>query len=236
MKNKHCKIHDDYSQCVNMLIKEIDRKDNKILEIPTDKLEETYSCSIDLIKKLIIRLRRAMPAGTISHSYGLNQYAKNDWNLFDKIIKRDIDDICLHLDDRWIMAILDTYVDYGTNDECKNAMLGVLFIRMERIFLTEQFAFRGIDVKNRKGKIKKDTIIRRERITGWDKIKSTQMLVDDFYPNFFYRLIETMQDTPEIYKMNKKIMLNAINSSNSSIGLICSISSWIRKQILGKIR
>ena len=236
MKNKHCKIHGDYSQCINMLKKEIDRKDNKILELSTEQLRESTPCSIDLIKKLIIRLRRAMPKGTVSHSYAMDTHAKTDFSLFDEIIKRDIDDICKFVSDRWIIAILDTYVDYGTDNECKNAMLGVLFIRMERIFLTEQHSFRKINTRNRQGSINKDNVVQNRRVCSWSDIMSTQMLKDDFYPNFFYRLINTMQDTPAIYKMNKKIILNAINSNNSCIGLICSVSKWVKDRIFERIK
>ncbi len=82
----------------------------------------------DIFKKLkvcIIRLRRGVRV-------------KETWPIFDKMVKDHLEFFIDQLNSRWLVSILDTYIDHGTPTEQRSAATIVAIMNMERFSATSK--------------------------------------------------------------------------------------------------
>lgn len=221
-KNKSCKMHNNYRECISTMNTEWSREDNSLLKQTTKDLCASTKCDILLVKKLIVRLRRAMPENTIMNGYSLNAHSHEDFNKLKKIIEKKIDDYLAVLDNRWLISILDTYNDWGDIHESKNAMIVTTFINMERISCTEKLQIRKMTYPFRI----KNPHKRQKNL--WSGLKTTNLKADDFYCNFLYRITHTLTDTPVIFKIFQHLFNDAKKNKYSSFNAICKHSDWIK--------
>ena len=123
-----CWIHQDNTQdCFKFFVElEFPREDNKILEYTIEELKEKIKCDFILLKILMVRLRR----------YSNEQ----DFNLFKELINKNLSTILesdeKFLNIRWIISILETFVDFGDDIESRNALIAITFHRNEKFFST----------------------------------------------------------------------------------------------------
>ena len=83
---------------------------------------------LNIILPLIQNLRR-------------NIDVENNWRKLHEIIETNINDICKTLNTRWLISICDTYIDYGSEIESRNAMIIVLIANMEKLAQTNLFMY-----------------------------------------------------------------------------------------------
>ena len=223
--DKKCNIHGNIKECLRVLNKEWKRDDNSICNKSTKDLQLETKCDIELIKKLIVRLRRAMPLKTISHGYNLSKYAETDFNLLKSIIEEDIHHYASVLGSRWIISILDTYTDWGRKEESKNALLVSSIIHMERIACTEKLQIRNLTYPFSTKEVHKPQKLL------WSGLKTTNLDCDDFYSNFLYRIKTSLKDTPSILIMLQYLFKEMLKNEKSSLHTVCNHSKFASKKM-----
>ncbi len=195
-----CREHTEFKECIeNFYFFECDKNDNTILNFPTKSLENTITCEFLLLKILIIRLRRS------------NQ--KEDWALYKDLLEKNIDTI---LNDktliskkhkgfrlRWIVSLLETYVDHGNEIESRNALIACLFHKYEKMYAT---------VLDNHILMKKNYDFNFHKEISGLKIKDKP----DLMQNLFRRIDISLKETPIILKIFKEI-IHRISSEQDSI-------------------
>lgn len=202
----------------------------RMFDHTTEQLLSEVKCDFVALKILLTRLRRCMPTGKITYASGIDKHKQTDWLAFKTIYEKDIEYFNKRMTDRWIVAILDTYIDHGSPVESRNAMLANCFVRYERISATERYAVNNKLDKRSDFDPKK--IIRNSRPTIWGDVLCTQMVEDDFYCNVFMRHRNLLQETPFIYDIYRRFVKNAMNSKKSLISVICKASPWVKEKII----
>lgn len=138
---------------------------------------------LNIILPLIQNLRR-------------NIDVENNWRKLHEIIETNIHDICKTLNTRWLISICDTYIDYGSAIESRNAMMIVLIVNMEKLAQTNLFMY---DLNINKNKLKK---LKTEKpFELWDGMTSFNLAKGNMTKNLFKRLNKLIEDTPVIEKI-----------------------------------
>ncbi len=64
---------------------------------------------------------------------------KKNWAAFRKLVEGNIDLISTELSTRWIISIVDTYIDYAEKEQARHAMTISMFMNMMRLGETVKF-------------------------------------------------------------------------------------------------
>ena len=114
-----CAEHKNIQECYNAFDKfTVARKNNRICIIPLHRLHKNTHCTFVYLKKLLIRLRRNNAAA--------------DWVAFKGTFETYADEIIPIMNGRWLVSMLDTYVDYADPIESRNAMIALSFPSYEK--------------------------------------------------------------------------------------------------------
>lgn len=246
MDKKYCSkdSHDTANRCASSISKMTYRTINnsgtldavsieascRLYDLSTEQINNKFECNVEKMNILTHRLRRCLPKNRIAYAGMLNPYSKEDWILYKSIYEEDCDYYNSIFSDRWLLSILDTYIDYGDVIESKNAMIASLFIRYERISGTEAYSCRHY-IDNRTDFDEKK-IKRNSRVEIWPSILTTHMPVDDYYINLFSRHMYCLRETPNIKNLFVRFVKNAMSSDKSLISVICKTSPWVKEKII----
>jgi hypothetical protein len=217
-----CPYHGDkLNLCLfNFYYLELPKNDNLILDLSLDRLKAKINCDLALIKILMIRLRRR----------------KNlkDWNLFKLLLENNLDFILnttikvqkfnnspIHTGVRlrWLISLLDTFIDNGNSVESRNAFIVTIFQRNEKIFST-LMDYYDLEKKNNY-EFKYD-----RELCGFHINLSTDLII-----NYVNRLNTLLSNTPLILKIFKHILNHIMKEKKS---LYCRVSEICEKDIFQK--
>jgi hypothetical protein len=190
-----CKIHKNNPRdCFrNFTELEFPKDDNKILKYSAKILKQKIKCDFILLKILMVRLRRSS--------------SKEDWKLFKVILNKNLNTILEseenYLNIRWIISILETFIDFGDDTESRNALIAVSFHRNEKFFSTF-LDFFEISVKTTYEHDQSRYII------GMPLNDKT-----DLPQKYFERVRDKMTKTPIIFDLFKKMMSYLIRNEET---------------------
>jgi|LakMenE01Jun11ns_1017448.scaffolds.fasta_scaffold9958664_14 hypothetical protein len=195
-----CWIHQDNTQdCFKFFVElEFPREDNKILEYTIEELKEKIKCDFILLKILMVRLRR----------YSDEQ----DFNLFKELINKNLSTILesdeKFLNIRWIISILETFVDFGDNIESRNALIAITFHRNEKFFSTFLDFF--------------DVSLNSNYVHNQNRYIIGMPLDDitDLPEKYFTRIKDKLTETPLIYGLFQKIIKYLVRNEETLLNIL----------------
>jgi hypothetical protein len=120
---------------------------------------------------------------------------------FDVLVKENVEELVKQMDTRWLVSICDTYMDYGSPVESRNAGIISLLVNMVKLAETERFmlsnkALEAGDVE-RCGK---------DIYPLWDGVTSFLITGGDMPRNLFSRLSKLMEPTPVFMRIFEAVM------------------------------
>jgi hypothetical protein len=195
-----CRIHQHKPQdCFkNFTELEFPKEDNQILEYSVEVLKEKIKCDFILLKILMVRLRR----------YSDEQ----DFNLFKELINKNLSTILesdeKFLNIRWLISILETFVDYGNEVESRNALIAITFHRNEKFFSTF-LDFFNVSLNSNYAHNQNRYII------GMPLNDIT-----DLPEKYFERIKNKLIETPLIYALFKKIMKYLLRNEETLVNIL----------------
>jgi len=211
----HCTDHKTIQECYTAFDKfTIARKDNRVCTIPLIRLRSRTNCTFVYLKKLLIRLRRN------------NDEA--DWAAFKETFESHADLIIPIMNGRWLVSILDTYVDYASPIESRNALAALIFPSYEKFARTV-----GLCHNSSRNQFK--GVHRQKFCSGLDTV---QLTGGDMPTNFFTRVQRTLKTTPMIHTIFKRIMKLLVEEDATTMGQMrmlaadCQFSGPYRKLVL----
>ena len=140
------------------------------------------------IKSLIILLRKQQNADKI-------------WPQFHERITHKIDQICSQFDTRWLVSIADTFGDYGTPIERRNAMFISLIANFEKLWATNLLMY-DLKLNHEKlNKLKKNRII---ALSGG--MYSFNINHGDMTNNLISRIRKLVKETPVLEKIFETVL------------------------------
>lgn len=197
-----CGKHKNVSECYAALHRyKVPRKDNTICDIPLKILRRDTPCQYELIKKLIIRLRRNSKHG--------------DFLLFKEIVESNLGALLKTLNARWLVSLLDCYIDHGDDVESRNALIAVSIVNCEKMIKTRDVQFRFEPVDDFDGSV------RYEFADGLDTFITGDA---DMPANFFKRIRAKVSTTPHIHKMFKSLMKRLVEG-DSIMKELCDLTN-----------
>ncbi len=124
-----------------------------------------------------------------------------NWEEFKEIIEINVDQVCTVLDTRWLVSVCDTFVDYGSHIEKRNAMLVVQFANLEKLWATYLLMY---DINLNSEKL--DQLKKNKIIPLWDGVYSFNINQGDMTNNMFSRMDVLMRETPVIEKIYQVVL------------------------------
>lgn len=211
----------------NLYYLELPKDSDLILNLSLDQLKIKINCNLALIKILIIRLRKR----------------KNfeDWTLFKFLLEKNLDFILstnlkiqkfdnspIHTGVRlrWLISLLDTFVDNGDPIESRNAFIATMFQRNEKIFSTLMDYYKIQKKNNYEFKYDRE-------LCGFHINLHTDLII-----NFANRINNLLSETPLILKIFKHILKQIMKDENSlyyNVSKICD-QDIFQKPILDLIQ
>ena len=162
---------------------------------------------LDQMKPLILYLRK-----------GKN--IEKNWGKFREMVNNDIDRVCQELDTRWLISVCDTFVDYGTPVEKRNAMLVSQLANFEKLWETYLLMF---DIKQNPFKV--EQLKRNKVIPLWDGMYSFNINHGDMTRNLFTRIEKLMVDTPVI----QRIYFSVISRIKMNDTILATINKYHKR-------
>jgi hypothetical protein len=177
---------------------EFPKEDNRILEYTIEVLKEKIKCDFILLKILMVRLRR----------YSDEQ----DFNLFKELINKNLSTILesdeKFLNIRWLISILETFVDHGDEVESRNALIAITFHRNEKFFSTF-LDFFNVSLNSNYAHNQNRYII------GMPLNDIT-----DLPEKYFARIKNKLIETPLIYALFQKIIKYLLRNEETLINIL----------------
>lgn len=130
---------------------------------------------------------------------------------FDQIIKNQTTDVISSYNTKWLVSICDTYADYGTDIERRNALYVTWLVAMSRL-ADSLMAVHDIDLNSLQLQH-----LQSKRVQLYDGIKSLHFNRQDTLLNLAKRTKKNMSETPallSIYKeVNSRMKVNSFTLS-----------------------
>jgi hypothetical protein len=197
-----CAEHKTVGECYAALHRyQVPRKDNTICDIPLGKLNRDTKCPYVFLKKLIIRLRRTRKP--------------EDFVAFKKLVEPNLDDFLKTLSARWVVSLLDCYVDHGDPLESRNALIAVSIVNCEKMIKTRDLFY------TKEPNPSADGSVRHEFADGLDTFITGDA---DMPANFFKRIRSKIKESPKIHKMFKLLMQRLVEG-DSFMHELCELST-----------
>lgn len=153
------------------------------------------------IKPLIVQLRR-------------QNNVEQNWQAFQKIIAKNLNQVCSELDTRWLISVADTYADFGSPVEQRNALYISMIANFEKLWATHLLMY---DLKpniERTNKLRNN-----ETIPLWDGMYSFNINRGDMTRNLFGRLFEFQKETPVLEKILETVLKRMIENETTLANL-----------------
>ncbi len=202
---------------------EIPRTDHSVMKPNT---ESFFSNHNDMVayKYLLIRLRRAKRGRGISQGFKGVEYDfyESDWRLYRAFTIENIDLLFNVLDSRYLLSIVDTFSDHGSEVERGNALA------ISNIFVQERFAqtLRCIYwLFPRFNKLKT-----RQR-PAWDGLFSNKLSRDDSLQIFLARQSSVLETTPILKRIFIQLYKRMQGSKESLISENVNQSEGFQRNI-----
>jgi len=186
-------------------------------QVASNQLEKHVTCFLARLKHRIIRLRR----GNTS-----------DWPYFSSEVKNNVALICDSVNTRWLISILDTFIDYGDALEKSQALAIVTLVNWEKLALTQRTAS-GQYPESEPNKEGLDTIRNRHGIL-WDGMDC--MLLEgkgDLLINLFKRIIATLKVQPLFLRLFETLFERIVEHEYSTLSWV---AAEMRIDVIARIR
>jgi len=151
----------------------------------------------NILKPYIIELRK-----------GINP--EENWTKFRSLVEKNIKQICTSINTRWLISICDTYVDYGNDIECRNALCLVTLINMEKLAQTYLLLF------NKEINTHNEELLKKGELSDlWDGVTSFNIMCGDLTNNMFLRYEKRLKPTPVLHSIFITLMTRLKKNENS---------------------
>ncbi len=167
--------------------------------MPPAALVISVPCLFARLKHRIIRLRR---------------HTHDDWRHFQEEFEGKLDYFLDNLDTRWLVAVCDTYADYGLPSERRNAMLISLLCNWEKQALTQRLASGNYEVST--GELTAMQAM-AEPQPLWDGMTSMVLRGGDVLPNLFRRLDSLLTETPALRRVMVAVLRRMQGHEHSTV-------------------
>lgn len=127
---------------------------------------------------------------------------EKNWIEFNGYINTNINSICKSLNTRWLISICDTYADYGSPIEARNALIVSVLVNMEKLGQTQRLLQKDSTIDTGKMKYYKNS----KPIYLWDGMTSFNINNGDLTKNLFRRMDSLIKYSPEIYMIFKTLI------------------------------
>ena len=174
-----------------------------------DTLESEIPCLFSRLKHHIIRLRRGRG---------------EDWPFFRQEVEQHRESILENLSSRWLISIIDTWVDYGSPIERRNAMCLSLICTWEKLALSERCLTETLT-----GTAASETKVKEmvaKQFILWDGMQTISLgPFADVITNLFTRLGSLLAETPLILQIAEVLVARMAANETSTLRMIQSHSS-----------
>lgn len=164
-------------------------------------MTETSKFIIEELKPLIVQLRR-------------QNNVEQNWQTFQKIIEGNLEKVCNELDTRWLISVTDTYADYGSPIEQRNALYISMIANFEKLWATNLLMY---DLKSNRERT--DKLLNNEIIPLWDGMYSFNINRGDMTRNLFGRLFEFQKETPVLEKILETVLQRMMENETTLANL-----------------
>lgn len=164
-------------------------------------MSSTNKIILEKIKPLIVQLRR-------------RNNPEQHWPVFKNLIESNLEQICSELDTRWLVSVADTYADYGTPVEKRNALYISMIANFEKLWATNLLMY---DLKLNKVRLEK--LKNNETIPLWDGMYSFNINRGDMTRNLFGRLFDFQKETPVLEKVLETVLERMQNNDTTLANL-----------------
>lgn len=172
-------------------------------------LQEDVQCKFERLKNRIIRLRRS-------------EFDGEDWQYFRQEVVDDIELFGRELNSRWLISIVDTFADWGSEQEQANAVLISTLVNYEKAVRTNEIVYRrtktrapivdGVDYQASE---------KNSLLELWDGIEiAAGSANEDFFVNVLRRLARQLSKTPELRSVFKFLLLKMLGHESSTLALL----------------
>lgn len=133
---------------------------------------------------------------------------QTNWLTMKELVESNVETITKDFSSRWLVSICDTYADYGTDIERRNAFMVSLFVNMIRMADTVEYLNKGRKSNRRIKQLK------NEQIPLYDGLMTLHLDRQDTCLNLSKRMIALLKETPLFLTVYKSIVMRALNSKN----------------------
>ena len=123
------------------------------------------------------------------------------WPIFRSLIENNTERLVSSLNTRWLVSIADTFADYGSEIEKRNAIIISLIANMEKLFATRLLLY---DIKLDHSKVKE--VKRKKVVPLWDGMTSFNIEQGDMTNNLFQRIRSMLTETPALKIIFEKML------------------------------
>ncbi|PLX82831.1 MAG: hypothetical protein C0617_13245 [Desulfuromonas sp.] len=131
-----------------------------------------------------------------------------NWPAFRKLIENNLEDIVSTFSIRWLVSVCDTYADYGSGEQKRNALLISMFVNMLRMADTAFFVSSGIDEEN----LEKTN---DRLVMQYDGVATFAINRQDVFLNLSKRTMRATKNDPVFGKIWKEIISRIHNYDNA---------------------
>lgn len=156
---------------------------------------------LDTIRPLIVNLRRGIDA-------------EQSWQQLRTIVEGQGEQLCRQLNTRWLVSICDTYVDFGTEIERRNAMFITMLANLEKVGQT--FVMWRVNYVD---PFEVPASHQPRKLKLWDGMTSMHLDIGDVTNNLFRRLDNLLASTPHLHAIFKTVIAR-IASHDTILGTL----------------
>ena len=170
------------------------------------------------IVRLVVSIRREIDAAL-------------NFSLLRQIVEDNTDAVARQLSTRWLVSTLDSFADYGTGLEQRNALLATEIANLEKVYET-YVLWRFGDCRPFKGQNSP-----LEPADLWDGMRTFDLDIGDVTNNLFRRFFRLLEATPAICRMAAEV-INRLSSNDTILAalnerhghLFTPHSAWVLQQ------
>jgi hypothetical protein len=125
---------------------------------------------------------------------------ERNFERFRVLVEGQTERVCSDLDTRWLVSVCDTYADFGTPVESRNAMFVSLLANFEKVSQSYVYWKLGYE-----GSLEVPADHEPRKVPLWDGMSSFHLSVGDVTNNLFARLGRLMEPTPHIARIYETV-------------------------------
>jgi hypothetical protein len=143
---------------------------------------------LDCVRPLIVNLRQGIDPD-------------QNWRALRLIVETQTDQLCRELNTRWLVSVCDTYVDFASDIERRNAMLISMLVSLEKV--AQSYLMWRVNYTDA---FNVPASHEPRKIRLWDGMTSMHVEIGDVTNNLFRRLNEILSATPHLHKIYEVVM------------------------------